>query len=947
MKRKIQMILAGMMLCILMAFGATAVRAESLSCVKVSYDGIYDYGKADDLLSLINQSRRASTRSPLVMDEYLQEAAMYRAAEIALLYSPNRPNGESYFSLLTDQYQDAKQEIAYGDKTAPAFLESLKNSSASKANMLSSDFNSVGIGCYNNEGSYTWVLLYSGKGTAGESSRDIVPVNTTTDIRPSYLDLTVAGVTDDEDHLMVEKTGYLGVANKNIMSSAKAPIVVVLNADCFEWDLSNNDLVQMLEVNEEACVVRSIKEGTFYATINQGSLFAKTFPVSIAGVTSLDTPKVVSAEIISTKAAEVTWKPVPYATGYRVYRREYYGSWKAVKDVSSSTTSYVDAYPKAAETYVYTVRAFYKGASGTVWSQWESGVEFCLDAKTPKVHTPKILSNKNISIEWDKVPYASGYRVYRMKEGGKWARITTVGASVTSVVDEAPFADCTTFYTVRAYFSCNAGVVWSDFVTNVNTELRLPTVKLGVAAEEAYNKIRVTWEKESWAEGYYVYRKTQGGKWQRIAEVNSSRLSYVDSKAEPGIKYIYTIRAFRKSGSGVIRGGFDAAGVSASSSMGVVKLKSIALKNYDTVSVSWNAEAGATGYRVYRKEKGGKWKSLLTMKANTTSYEDKTAVVGKQYYYTVRAYRRVANANVWGGFQSPGLTVTIPNLATVKLESIDVNAYDSIMLSWNKVDGATGYRVYRKEKGGKWAGLGNVNSSISSYNDKSAVIGKQYYYTVRAFRKVTGGYAWGDFESPGLTATIPNLPVVQLKNIAVKSYNRIDISWNKVDGATGYRVYRKEKGGSWKGLLNVKANVSAYADKTAVTGTQYYYTVRAFRKVGNGYVWGGFQAPGLTATAVLTKGNITEITSDTNHSVTLKWAPVAGTTTYQIYVKEGEDGSYIHIGSTTSNVTTFTQKNLKSGATYYYKVRSYRTVSVNPNKYSFGEFSAEKAVTVK
>ncbi len=947
MKKKVQLILTGLLLCIFMAFGAAAVSAaSSLSCVEVSYDGIYDYGKADDLLSLINQSRRSSGLGNLVSDDYLQEAAMRRAAEAALLYSQDRPDGSSYLTLLADRYQDAKQEIAYGAKNASAFMESLTASQTSKANMLSSSYNSVGIGCYNNGGNYIWVLLYSGNGAAGTTNREISNVTTVTYIRPAYLNLTVTGATNDEDYLMIEKTGYLSVSNQNIMSAAGSSIVVVLNADSFDWELSNPELVQKESVTEEACVVRTLKEGTFYATVSQGSIFEKTCQMSIAGVTSLDTPGLVSVKALSAKKAEFTWNPVSYATGYRIYRREYYGTWKKVQDVSASTTSYVDSFPKAAQTYLYTVRAFYQGESSTVWSKWESGLEFCLDAETPKVYKPEILSNKNIKITWDAVPYASGYRVYRKKEGGSWARFTTVGSTVTSAVDEAPFAGYNTLYTVRAYFSCNDGIVWSDFVTNISIKLELPTVKLGVAAGEAYNQIRITWEKESWAEGYYVYRKTQGGKWTRLAAVDSSSLSYVDGTAEPGTKYIYTVRAYRKSGSAIIAGGYDATGVSATSSLGIVKLKEIALSEYDTVNISWNAEAGATGYRVYRKEKGGSWKGLLNVSSNVTSYSDKTAVIGKQYYYTVRAYRKVTGGYAWGGFQSPGLTVTIPNLATVELESIDASGYDSIILTWNKIDGATGYRVYRKEKGGSWKGLGNVSSAVSSYSDATAVIGTQYYYTVRAYRKVTGGYSWGGFQSPGLTATIPNLSTVQLNTIQATAYNQIDITWDKVNGATGYRVYRKEKGGSWKGLTNVTANTLAYSDKTAVTGTQYYYTVRAYRKVGTGYVWGGFQNPGLTATAVLAQGSITEISSAADHSVTLRWAPVAGTTVYQIYVREGENENYIHLASTTSEINTYTQKNLKSGVTYYFKVRSYRTVAVNPSQYSFGEFSEEKSIVV-
>ena len=46
--------------------------------------------------------------------------------------------------------------------------------------------------------------------------------------------------------------------------------------------------------------------------------------------------------------------------------------------------------------------------------------------------------------------------------------------------------------------------------------------------------------------------------------------------------------------------------------------------------------------------------------------------------------------------------------------------------------------------------------------------------------------------------------------------------WKAVKGASGYTVFRKEKGGKWKNVAEVKgAKKTAFSDTKVITGTQY------------------------------------------------------------------------------------------------------------------------------
>ena len=62
-----------------------------------------------------------------------------------------------------------------------------------------------------------------------------------------------------------------------------------------------------------------------------------------------------------------------------------------------------------------------------------------------------------------------------------------------------------------------------------------------------YDSLKLTWEKASKADGYYVYRKNNEGKWKRISTVKSGKtVSYKDTGLTTGKTYVYTVRAYRK-----------------------------------------------------------------------------------------------------------------------------------------------------------------------------------------------------------------------------------------------------------------------------------------------------------------------------------------------------------------------------------------------------------------
>ena len=105
--------------------------------------------------------------------------------------------------------------------------------------------------------------------------------------------------------------------------------------------------------------------------------------------------------------------------------------------------------------------------------------------------------------------------------------------------------------------------------------------------------------------------------------------------------------------------------------------------------------------------------------------------------------------NAWGWeFHDPSEYLAQPILS-------DVSGTDStITLTWEPVNRAQGYYVYRKFDGSDWEQIGEVSEpDITSYTDETAVAGTNYTYTACAYT-VAGSFL-GPRDETGKTARIP------------------------------------------------------------------------------------------------------------------------------------------------------------------------------------------------
>ena len=130
-----------------------------------------DYGSstlelyARRVASQINSRRAAAGLEPIRFCDSLNEVAILRARECATKFEPERPDGTLWFTALDAAnipYYDAGENIACGQNTPEAVMQAWMNSDEHRANILSSQFEYVGVGVYYSDGTYYWTQLFTG-----------------------------------------------------------------------------------------------------------------------------------------------------------------------------------------------------------------------------------------------------------------------------------------------------------------------------------------------------------------------------------------------------------------------------------------------------------------------------------------------------------------------------------------------------------------------------------------------------------------------------------------------------------------------------------------------------------------------------------------------------------------------------------------------------------------
>lgn len=326
--------------------------------------------------------------------------------------------------------------------------------------------------------------------------------------------------------------------------------------------------------------------------------------------------------------------------------------------------------------------------------------------------------------------------------------------------------------------------------------------------------------------GYRIMLKNSTtGKFEIIRDVINNSTEFTSLK--PGTVYTYRVAAYKKIGTKIYLG-------EASEDYTINTLPEAATEltfkssTTGTIELQWKASSTKVkGYEVYRYNTGTKKYDKIAAVTGTT-YKNTGLTAGTKYAYKIRAYMQLNGKTYYSTYTDKIDAVTLP--AMVKgLKQADDSTSTSVRIKWDILKGVSGYEVYRYNVTTGTYKLVNTRkgASIHSWTNSYLKSNTEYKYKVRAYVTMNGRNYYGAFSDVVETSTTTKIPTVKLSQ--AKS-SQVTVSWDKVEGATGYVVYYKTSPeAQWKALTLSTYNDTTYTKSYLEKGQKYYFCVKAVK----------------------------------------------------------------------------------------------------------------------
>lgn len=366
-----------------------------------------------------------------------------------------------------------------------------------------------------------------------------------------------------------------------------------------------------------------------------------------------------------------------------------------------------------------------KRARDVYWVDYVGEEEQIIELNAPTFSIGNNSSTGKIVLTWNAIKGAEKYEIYRkIGKNGTFKKFLTT--SKTKWTNTAAVAGKVYYYKIRA----KAGDNYSEFskVKYRTCDLAQPNLSISLNGKE---KPILKWNAIEGASKYEVYRSTnKTGTYTKLTTIKGTK--FTNTSAVSGKTYYYKVKAICDSNN---------AGNSVFSAVKSITCKMkldtpviVAGNNVSSgkVTLKWNPITNAEKYEVYRAiSKNGTYKKMYT--TTGTQYTNTSAVAGRNYYYKVRA----VSGNVKSEFsavKNRTCDLARPNV------TISLNGSGKPRLTWEPIEGATRYEVYRAtSKDGTYKQVYSTTDTMM--NNTSALSKKTYYYKVRAIHSNTSAYS--------------------------------------------------------------------------------------------------------------------------------------------------------------------------------------------------------------
>lgn len=286
-----------------------------------------------------------------------------------------------------------------------------------------------------------------------------------------------------------------------------------------------------------------------YSTVSGGKITPTTATVNSAKQTYSDRIK-------------ISWSSSFAPKEYNVYKRaKEETSYKLIKTVSGTTTSFTDTDILPDKTYYYKVRQVcYNIDQKPLYGDYSKTF-----AVVPKVQATSIQSltpygTNKVKISVKNKAGDTGYQVLYSTEKNKNFKVVKT-LKLTDKVFECNVSllkNKPAYFKARAYYKKNGKTYYSAYSKVQALKITVPTATIKtlkkVSSVEPVNgnkkakvtKAELTWEKvQGDIKGYQIYCKINKGKFEEVKTTNNKTFKHLSVPLQKGYKYIYKVRAVK------------------------------------------------------------------------------------------------------------------------------------------------------------------------------------------------------------------------------------------------------------------------------------------------------------------------------------------------------------------------------------------------------------------
>jgi len=429
---------------------------------------------------------------------------------------------------------------------------------------------------------------------------------------------------------------------------------------------------------------------------------------------------------------------------------------------------------------------------------------------------PKIKGNNNsLTLTWEAVENANSYVVERSTNSKK-------GFKKVKTLSDTTFKDTKLTYGTTYYYKVTAKGSENSKKSVVVSKKVVPNKVTNVKLKQGSTKITVSWDKTS-NTGYYVFRSTDGKKWEKITTIKkNSTVSYTNKKLKSNKLYYYRVQAYQKVGTKYVTGSkSDVISIKTAPAAPTVKISSA---DIDEIKYTLSLVSGAKYYQFYSyDEKTKKWE--YEYEITSEEFRDKKFISNywvEKPYHTYKFKFRACSDIVCGSYtevsgQGKLRKTTIYSLRGEK---------KAVNISFETIYGANGYEIYRAtSKNGKYTKIKTIKESETfegDYKDTKVSTNKTYYYKVRSFAKIGKKTYYSSYSSIRSVKTGSNAGVnsayEDAKVISKEGYFSKQLLINILVESCGYK-----ESDATKGVEKLKLDYKANALKLAKQMLQYSY----------------------------------------------------------------------------------------------------------------------------